>query len=578
MAFAREIGTGVSMQDKSSFLLPAVVVGVATVFFLLFVYGYPRLFPEIEASNPDHFEQTVADAVMRGDLDKALRVAARESERRPNDPAAHTAYGRALLASGRPAEAVEQLGTAVTICQDLEKRATRKPFCFAPARLALGQYHLDKGRTADAVVNFELARAYALLAGEQYADYHEAIYQAYSQQRLWARALEFRQPTDGELNALDVRDLELLGRVCEGEKDWALAERIAERLITHDAVEGRYLLGRAELARERYGEAAADLEQAASSGRVHAAFFLGAALEKAGQPEQARQAYMRAPSGDLYRPFALAKAVALLQTEGSETAATPPRNELLSQLDSEIAAMRQMKPPVPQDVYHRFTLVAFTASPLYFESGGRFPVLILWKDQQAPSAANSEPTLSVCGDSLVLRLGADTILQLQWVENELNWASVDLASAGAGEAPGWIDTARDWFSLRPDYAAHIENDAGNNYLSIDKMTWFYSALIPVSRMTGYVLAGRVKGPQKDAGLHWQALDDEEHVLAENTVYGDIPGAWDRSASYFRSQLDWDFARVELCVAPQAGPVAFDDVMLVEAAEPAGPLDSIRAQR
>jgi len=561
----------VSIKDIPPLEVPVVAITVATAFLLLFVYGYPQLFPLIEASHPEHFEKNVRDAIAGRNVRKAVKIARGATQRYPlnGNPMVWTAYGQALLACGQADEAIEQLNKAVNLQKDLlpPYRGTRKPFYFAPARLTLGKYYLEQGKLPDAVANFELARACAVPADVEYGNYHAALYQAYAKDRLWARALEFRQPTDGELDALDVAGLELLGRVCEGKKDWALAERVAQRLIAQDAVEGRYLLGRVELAREQYGEAAAHLEQAAAGGRIHAAFFLGLALEHKGEPELAVHAYARVPAGDLYRPFALASAAMLLQTEGSETAATPPRDEFLRQLDSEIAALRQTKQPVPQDVYHRFTLVAFTASPLYFESGGRFPVLTLWKDQQAPSAANSEPTLSVYDDPLVLRLGADTILQLQWVENELNWASVELGSAGTGEVPGWIDTARDWFGLRPDYVAHIENEAGNYYLSIDKMTWFYSVLIPVPRTASYVLAGRVKGPQKDAGLRWQALDDEEHVLAENTVYGDMPGTWDRSSSYFRSQLDWDFARVELCVAPQAGPVAFDDVMLVEVTEP-----------
>jgi len=570
----------VSTQERPGYGFPLVAVGVATAFFLLFIYGYPRLFPEIEAANPDHFEQTVADAVARGNLDKALLVSSTESKRRPNDPAAHTAYGRVLLACGRPAEAVEQLTTAVNICRDLENRATRKPFYFAPARLALGQYYLDEGRAADAVVNFELARAYASLADEQYADYHEALYQAYSQQRLWARALEFRQPTDGELDALDVRDLELLGRVCEGEKDWALAARVAARLIARDAVEGRYLLGRVELAGEQYGEAAADLEQAAAGGRIYAAFFLGVALEHKGEPEQAVHAYARVPSRDLYRPFALASAAKLLQTEGSETAATPARDELLSQLDSEIAVLSQMKPPVPQDPYCRFTPVAFTVSPLYFESGARFPICILWRDKKPLTDAEPIASLSVSdgGNSITLRRNAETVLQLEWVENQVNWQSISLAATDVGEAPGWIDTARDWFGLRPDYAAQIKQEAGDYYLTLNKMTWFYSVPIPVRQGVSYLLSGRVNGAQDRAGIGWQALDDEEHVLAENAVYVNQLGVWDWTSSYFRSQLNWDFLRVQLHVAPQHGPVGFDDVMLIEVDEPAGLLDSIPAQR
>jgi O-antigen ligase/tetratricopeptide (TPR) repeat protein len=567
---AHWLGTG-----KPSYGVPAVLVGVATALFLLFMYACLRL--EKLDPAPCCFENNVADAMADGKVRKALRIARNAAQMNRYNPMAYTVYGRVLLECGEADEALPQLAKAVAVQKELignAYRETRRPYYFAPARLTLGKYCIEQDQSIDAVVHFELARAYAMPAAIEYSDFHAALYQAYAQHGLWARALEFGEPSDQELGDLASQDIVSLARVCEGKQNWRLVGRLAERLLTREglAVEAHYLLGRVELAQERYEASLSHLERAVSGGHPHATFYLGTALEKS-QPVRAIQAFLRAPSGDLYRPFALAKAFELLAglPENEQASATVTSQELLDQLDQEIARMRLLQRPVLYDEDRRFTPLAVIASEAHFASGGNFPVITLWEDRQEPAVGSAPISLLGSGmkDSLLVLKRANSVLQIQWVENLVNWQGVERLQAAAGEVPGWVDTAREWFSLRPDHAAQIQKDGtGNSFLSITKLTWFYSVPIRVRDGAAYLLGGRLKGLSGKGSLGWQFLNEEEYVLFEDDRLNlERSDAWTWQVGYMRPQSQWKTMRVQLNVMPHAGTVAFDDVMLVEINEP-----------
>jgi len=553
------IATKKTKSNGRAFVFGAAVA-VIGLLFLLFVYGYPQLFPAIEATRPGRFETIVADALAAGDVDRAVLVGRRESEGRPNDPAAHTAYGRALLAAGRPEEALAVLERAVHVCRDVHGRLTHKPFYFEPARLTLGRYYLAEGRADEAVRQFELARAYATLNDEKYQDFHEDLYQAYAGQQLWARALQFRHPAEQELDALDGRSLVLLARVCEGNEDWALAERVAQRLVAQDAAEADYVLGRAELARGQYPAAAVRLQRAADAGRLHAAFFLGAAFEKLGETDNAIRAYAGALPDDVYRPFALAKTQAL-------SAGRPEAQTYEAEFEAEVDALRQSEPPALDYLYPRFVPLGFSVSRAYAQAGAAFPILILWKHNSAALARKPDSAVSESEGRLTVQPSADTVLQLQWVTNRINWAGVDLAGPDTLEAPGWIDTARDWFGLRDETVAQIVHGP-NNYLNLAKMTWFYSVPVAARHGIGYLVTARMSGPKDKTGIGWQGINKNEDVLGEGQVRNQgSSDAWTTAAVYVRSELAWDRMRLQLLTSPDAGNALFDDVTLLEIVEP-----------
>ena len=53
------------------------------------------------------------------------------------------------------------------------------------------------------------------------------------------------------------------------------------------------------------------------------------------------------------------------------------------------------------------------------------------------------------------------------------------------------------------------------------------------------------------------------ILSDQTA----PDIWTWQAVYMKSQLIWEYMRVQLNVMPYAGPVSFDNVMLIEISEP-----------
>lgn len=575
-----------SEQYKHNYGLPVVIVGFVAASFLAFVYGYPSLFLLIDASQPRNFEKNVADAMAEGNLQKALGIARRATEaarfgtgpRTIEDRSmAHTVYGRVLLEDGQTIEAFDQLNKALNV-QDaslFSSRETRKPYYFAPARLTLGQYKFEQHRTLDALTDFELARPYARTVDIEYRNYHAALHQAYAKTGLWASALEFREPSDRELDDLEIRDLVFLAHICEGNQNWDLVERVAERLSTRAGlnVEAQYLLGRVNLVRQQYATSAMILEQAAAEGHEHASFFAGIAFAKNRQPVRAIQALLKVPEGDLYRLFALAKALKLLEElSGDEQAfMATSEQELVDQLDREIDGMRLLKSPISYDKYRRFTPIAVMVSETHFRSGGRFPTLILWEDDKAPVVSSAPIIFSISdlGDCLSLVTARGDILQLQWVDNLVNWNSIECLPAGAGSIPGWIDTARDWFALRPDDAAQIQEDEdGNAFLVLVKPTWFYSVPFQARYEVGYLLSVRYKGPPGKASVGWQSLDRKERVLYENDILEKGgSNSWVWHAGYMRSQLQWDTMRVQINAMPGPGIIALDDVVLVAVDEP-----------
>jgi hypothetical protein len=565
-----------STRGNPDRILPTIIVGVAAAILIGFVYGYPRLFPDIEASQSSHFEQNVATAMAHEEVNKALRIARRATMVFPYDPMTYTVYGRTLLDASRQGEGLTQLNAAVNLREEAlpeSRRETRKPYYFAPARLTLGKFYLEQGEPRDAVANFELARAYANLAENTYHDYRRPMYTAYARLGLWARALEYDEPSEQELDGFDAVGLARIARICEGAPNWGLACRLADRYATRAdfATEARYLQGRSDFAEKKYEASVANLDQAVEGRHPHAAFFLGAALEKSNQPRRAAQAYLRIGPEDVYRAFALAKALALLESlPENERALVAAPQDLAGQLDAEITALRQQAPPTLLDNYRRATLLAFRTNGDALASGVRFPIVTLWETGKAdaPDAARIALSASDDGETLTLRRGLIT-LQLQWVTNEVNWYVVKRLPPGATTLPGWIDTARDWFHLRGEYAAEIYADgAASQVLEIAEPTWLYSVPAPVCSGGGYLLAARCKGAEHRASLGWQAMNARDHVDYENNILGATDSnVWVSHAAYMRSQLQWTTIRAQISASPGAGPILFDDVMLVHLSEP-----------
>ncbi len=562
-------------QTHPFLLLRFVLVGCATAMFLLFVYGYPQLFPSIESAHPDAFERSVADAMADGQMGSALKIARRATRIHPYDPMAYTVYGRALLEAGDEAQALAELTKAVWVRREPppSNLETRIPYYFAPARLTLGKHYFERDFPREAIRNFELARAYATPSDPAYRDFHDALYHAYAAQGLWARALEFGEPSDAELDALDIADIARIARISEGAGNWPRCARLAERLLKAEsfAAEAHYLLGRALLAQHNDQDSLPHLEAAASSAHPHAAFFLGTALELNEQSPQAIDAYLRSQPGDPYRPFALAKAIALMQQAPNleQPQGQAKLAQILEQLDDEIERARLLS--IAYSGHGRYTPLTAEVSRTYFDSGGRFPIVVQWNDTQSPNKDNSVVSVSSPGTQSqleFLRKGGK-ILQLQWSENLVNWDAVETLPPGAAAIPGWIDTARDWFSLRRDYAAEISrNNDGNSLVRFIKPTWLYSVPARIQDGTGYLIAGEVQRGQGQPAFTWQFLDAKEQILFEENIDEQQPSnEWKWQSSYVRPRILTDAVRVQLNAPHNPETVSLNNVMLVKIEEP-----------
>ena len=565
-----------SVHDESNGALPGVIVAVVAAMLVGFVYGYPRLFPAIEASHPDHFEENVASVLEQGNVARAMTIARRATQARPYDPMAYTEYGRTLLADHRPAEALAQLTKAVELEKKLDHemlKLTRAPFYFAPARVTLGALYLSQDRPDAAVNEFEIARSSATLTDTKFEVYRDALRRSYAGQGLWSRALTFGEPTDPELDALDAAGLRCLAQVCEGNAAWAVAKKLVPRLAAHSetAADAEYLQGRIDASEGRSADSAQHLERAASAKRVHAAYYLGAVLEKSGQPGPAIRAYLSAPDTDPYRPFGLAKAMVLLEALPEAARASIPAApaDILGQLQQVLTQCRALPKPTLHDQYRRFSLQAARAEDAYFQSGGRFPLVTLWQIEHAADNDGGKVSVSGSADgaSQSLKIGA-AVLQLEWVDNLVYWDGVARLSEGVRPIPGWIDTARDWFKLRAEYATAVQRENGKNCFQVVRPTWLYSVLTHTQGDGGYLAAGRYRGPRKGVYFGWQALNRDGHVESEtNLLSGEDSAGWTWQSGYMRSQYQWDTIRMKCDVFPGAAPVSFDDLMLVKLAEP-----------
>ncbi len=576
-------------------LLPAFLVGAALVFLIVFAVAYPRVFPVIEAAHPDHFERNVDHALKNGDIDRALSIARRAVAAGWSNPSddvlftkalQHTVYGRVLLQAQRRDEALEQFQTALSLSGEAYPpfKATRQPYFFAPARLSLGEYAFAAGHVTEAVAHFELGRVDSRRWPEAVGPFRATVANAYARQRLWARVLEVGGDVSASLDKLSTNDLQVLARVGEGRGDWPLVASAAEELLRREPNhrDGLILLGKVKAREGALEEAVGLFQRAADAGHVDANYHLGRVLERAGQTYGACLALTQVPEPSVYQPYALARALQLYsrlsETERDLLAAT--HDELLNALEGAIDAMRKGNRPQTHDPHSRFRLEAYRLDSEALGHGGRFPLSVVWHDQKAQDTTPDGVTIeeSPEEDTIVLRRGASTVLQLQWVENLVNWAAVDVSQPNADVVPGWIDSAREWFNVRKESAVNVERVPGHgNVINVRKLSWYYSAPIAVEKEDCYLLAGQVNASEGKCSLDWQALDATERVLSAGSLSeGVTRDGWTHLEGHFRKQSLWRMLRVQLAVAPRAPKVSFDDVMLIRlrvpktASSPAAP--------
>lgn len=547
----------------------------AGLLFVTFVYAFPYVFSSIEAGGLQRFEQNSAQALMQGEVERALRIARRARGDRPYDPLAPTVHAEVLLTLGRTEEAVEALAAAVSIQKEQRPpyRDTIAPYYFARARLVWGQIFVNRNDWVNAAAQFELARGDADLTEPQYARFHSALYRTYSELGLWQRALAFGTPSSSELEALDHAALLSLARVSEGNRQWALLRRCADRLLAREVsvADGEYFLGRAALSAAEMEDAEVHLQRALDLGHPDAGFFLGEALEDLGAADAAQDAYRQTSRDSLYRAFALARILALPGQPAAQTKTREELNRLLA--GGGIAASAAALPLYLFDSHHRWRPVTILHDKAYAAAGGRFPLLVLWEDLHGVASSDYSAPLATEGVGTMAVSVKNFVAQLQWVENLIHWAAVEALPTGATVFAGWIDSAKDWHGVRFERIATRGEEDGNAYLRITNpdihhLAWYYSVPVATRASGGYVLAGRLRGPQSRRSLGWEGLSPDGGIIEGDDVFIDQRSEdWIPQAGYVRSRRHWDAIRVRLDVMRHAETVDFDEVMLVEVAEP-----------
>lgn len=568
-------------QEKRTIILPIVLTILAVLGFLSFVYGYPLIFPDIEKRHPDNFEENVAESIAEGDMKNALRVMRFATSWHTLEPKAHTLYGQLLLQDGQTTEGLARLNHVFTLRQEPPPfyRRTWKTYFFAPARLTLGTYYLDQGDALRAVTHYELARAYANLSHQQYEEYASALYQAYSRCGLWGRALKFGEPAETELNRLSDPVLVTIARICEGRQDWQLAEKACEELLARNKrhPEAHYILGKTLFVKGALEESLSHFDAAADEGHPDAPFFAGLALREAGDPARSSRAFLQTPAESLYRVFAIAMAITAFPETPQHTLEEVPfrREEMLAQLDNELARQGPIRDLAIYDRYPPYIPVALDMARAYSDAGGPFPVLLVWEGRGLLEGDAPKPLSVNVGDdwSVTLRRGL-WFARLEWVVNKAYWSPVETFEPGSVNVPGWVDIARDWYDLRdtPVTLTSTEED-GNRFVritndDINKLAWLYSPPITVHRGSCYILAGRLRAPVTKGCLGWQCLDGNERVISEDYVFDQVKTQeWTWGAAFLRAPPFWDTIRLELGVTRHAGTAEFDDIMLLEVQRP-----------
>ena len=547
---------------QRQFRVPLLVSGIVGAGFLAFMLACVRL----ESFHTDYYERNVARALEAGNTEKALDIAKRAAKRRYEDPMAATVYARVLLETGDTEAGLEEMQAAFldhSYRVELGFTDTGPPFYFAPARLTLGRYYLEQGDSHAAVNQFELARAYANLADEQYAAFHDALYQAYAAEGLWSRALTYHAPSAADLEQHPADDALAVARAAEGAGQWETILLLSETLLSGDADPGavNYLIGRARLANGQTAAATVHLEIAAGRHYPGAAYFFGLALETQGETGAAASAYALAPPGDPYRVFALARANEI-RSPGNGSATTTPVSETL-------AAMTPLPGRDSTGPGSSWQPVAYAPPAGGIPRDGRFPMLLLWEDGEAAEAPLGATRLECDTDEPHLWLGPHRLLALTWTENQLDTRSFDVAPPGAIVFPGWTDGMREWFEQRDTTAMEAVPVDDGQALRITARDWIYSVPVRVEAGEGYMLMGRVNAGA--GAVCWQALDDDAGVLfSEYLPHADTEGAWTRVESYQVALPGWHTLRLMLTCESAEEPAQFDDLALWPVALPTLP--------
>ncbi len=545
--------------------VPAGFVCGAVAVFLIFMYACMRL----ETLHTDHYQRNVAKALEEGNLDKAIHIAHRATEVELYEPMPFTVYARVLLMKGDVAGAFAALETSVGTTRRPpapQTRYTGPRYYFAPARLTLGRYYAEQGTWDRALHEFELARAYADLTSEEFAEFHPVLYKVYSTRGRWDRALDFGAPDSTQLSTYPPATLLSIARVFAAKEDWhSVVEYVsAVEAMGDTSAESHYLQGRALLEFKQANEAVARLEKAPAI--PEAAFYLGLALEADGQPAEAVRAWQSVPATSPFYPVALSYAWARAQDSGDTATASATLAKLKD-------ALRSLS-PLPGDAVDGRKLSTFALSAGAIGSESAIPALFLWDlDQPDLEKVTGATVQEAAGEHRIGLTGTGGLLQLRRVENRLPWLGVERAYPTDSVLAGWIDTTRDWFDLRDNASA--ERAVGEDEdpaLLLDRMGWIVGLPARIPATTTCLLTARFRDAAGHGRMGWQSLDANNLVLHDGALAErEALPEWAPRAALVPPKAEREVVRVVVESVATPSAVFADDLCLIELAPPA--LDS-----
>ncbi|MBL7647568.1 MAG: O-antigen ligase family protein [Candidatus Hydrogenedentes bacterium] len=545
--------------------VPAFALVLGFVVFALFMFVCIRL----ERLHTDNFEQNVARALADGDMEKALGIASRAVDVEIDKPLPKAIYGRVLLQAGQVEEGLSQLRQAAG---EVHKKGTPPsqqtgPACyFAPARLALGRQALAQGDLAGALAQFELAGADADLRAESFSEFHDILYEAWSRRGRWDRAVDFGLPDEAAQATMPAWSLVQIGQALADRARWDDLERVTDALAARGefANELATLRGRGQLAAGDSAGAAVTFAQA--TGREDAAYLRGVALEAAGQAVEAVGAYRAVAQDKALRGMALARAAALLSEPATRQAA-------LADLALEINQLLPVNSAKGSEA-GALQLRAIGRGGDTTIQGGRFPLLLLWEDASTTADGSGISVAPGAGGEATVRLaGGKQLLQLQWVENQVNWESVERAYPGDTVLPGWIDAGREWFHLRntPGFVVERAED-GDGLLTLPALSWIFSAAQPVQPGSAWLVLGRLRDPGGNANFGWQVVNGENDVIDMSAPHGAAQAdGWSPRADFVTAGEGAAGVRLVFETNwPLRAPATLDDAALVAITVPVWP--------
>lgn len=586
-------------SDRKALTAICLAYSVCLVMLVLFLGTWLVHGKRIKDSR--RFATLVPQFLAKGDVERALEIARIASEREPNEPEAQYLHAKSLMANGQREAALRRYENLFHVDMmpnpaydpDFPELApgtvvTVRPFFHPEARFEVGRYYLEEGDFMRAVHNFELARAFGQ---EMDIRWHPPLYSGYANLGTWGRAFEYAG-IDLDLTSLSADALRTLARVCAYHEDWPRCKEAARLLLDHEGVEGEayFWLGRACLALNEMDNGFRAFEEAVNAGYADALFFLGLVKEAQGLHEEAKESFLAVLPGSLYRPFSLAKALAIVQgridkllsheeapvnagqqaaSNAMELSAAPLEKQIRSIKDElRTVLARPLTGPRPRiqgDPRVRPRGLQFASDTASADTP--FPVLISWLSSDVPPPPEHFTVHTRVGNTIKLQY-AGRMLELRWVTNLVPFGDFQALPTPPNQYPGWLEGYWDTKEGRWRHRSDFERAEVGPPLEVtttveSERILCESVFLPCDTAQYYLFAVLCKsgGARLVAGWNWYDREDNR-VYTNNAINQRVVENWRWAALYSPVPEDAAYVQASVGIHKDMGAALFDAVLIV----------------